>query len=346
MDNKYISGFINSKDIQKYLQDIDYQFTVPEYAFLIWQNREISIQERHKAFEKLLETTESCLIKTTCCRDGWDLHRTISEYIALEDRIIQLFLKQEANCFYTGEWIEGGGDDWYGDGCLFADHNRAYSYATKNAEKRPVGLSFRVSKYYIDNAETKSFRIDAYYNSSGEMISIDFVGESPLSEYENELLFERFDDMWFDIPIPFKPGDIVCERYNKNPFVITTTIPWYRKEHPPKKNTGTLHLTNMDMTASGYFVDEEAIAVKYNWLGYYYLNLEYYTGELSGNKRILHAYSLFKKEKLNCDTLSKVVQMITAEGLAKKACQDIDWMFEDNTDILLGLEKYKEKKHE
>ena len=131
MNNTYISKFINSKDIRKYLQDINYQFSVPEYAFLIWQNKENTIAQRHEAFMELIKTTDSCLIKTSCCHDGWDLHQTICEYIDLEERIIQLFLKQESNCFYTGEWIEDSYncyDEWNGAGSLFSRYESAYAW--------------------------------------------------------------------------------------------------------------------------------------------------------------------------------------------------------------------------
>ena len=74
MNNNYILKFINSKDIRKYLQEINYQFSGAEYAFLIWQCRELSISERHSEFNTFLETTKTCLIKSSVCLDGWDLH--------------------------------------------------------------------------------------------------------------------------------------------------------------------------------------------------------------------------------------------------------------------------------
>lgn len=159
--------------------------------------------------------------------------------MALEDRIIQLFLKQDSNCSYTGEWIEDiynchCHDDWFGKESLFTSYDSAYAYAVKQADKKTVEPRFRVSKHFIDNAESKSFCIDVYYNSSGEMISIDFAGVDPWTEHEKELLFERFDDMWFDIPIPFMPGDIVWNRYKRIPFVITTTVHGIAKSIPKR----------------------------------------------------------------------------------------------------------------
>ena len=95
-----------------------------------------------------------------------------------------------------------------------------------------------------------------------------------------------------------------------------------------------------------HFFSVNTAVPKYNWVSFYYLNLEYYTGDLSGDNRILVAYSLFKQNKLNGDTLSKIVQMITAESFARKFCHDIDWMMDEETEKRLGIDNYKEKHYE
>ena len=345
MDNAHVSQFINSADIRKYLQDINYQFSVPEYAFLIWQSKNLTVDQRHSEFRLFLESTESCLVKTANCRDGWDLHQTIKDIISLENRLINIFMNREPNSFYVAEWLESG--DWHGGNCFFDNYDSAYGYAMQYANNNTI-IRFRIKKHYCDNAVTGSSLIEAVYNAEGEMMGINTWG-NPFrgwSEEDATLWTERFDDMWFDIPIPFKPGDIVCDCYDKTPFVITDTVPWHRKEHPLRRDTGTIHLGNMDMTASGYSVNSETLTVKYNWLSYYYLNLEYYIGVLKEEDRILKAYSLFKQEKINGDTLLKLSQLITAEHLAKKAFRDIDWMIEDDVAKELGIDKYKEKKRE
>ncbi len=345
MNNQAIYRFINSRDIRNYLEDISYQFSVPEYAFLIWQCRSLTIEQRHLEFLSFIESTKSCTIKTSTCRDGWDLHQTINDMISLENRLVGTLLISEPNSFYIAEWPEY--NNWHGDNCFFNNYGAAYEYAMKNADKNTM-ISFRIRKQYCDNSVTSSSLIESTYNSDGEMMAIDTWG-APLQDWsdtDQALWSERFDDMWFDIPIPFKPGDIVCDRYDNIPFVITSTVPWYRKEHPPKKNTGILHLTNMDMTASGYSVNRDTLSVKYDWLSHYYLNLEYYTDELKEEGRILTVYSLFKQDKINGDTLSKLTQLIAAEHLAKKAFRDIDWMLEEDTVKQLDLEKYRRKSHD
>lgn len=344
IDNKSILQFINSKDIRSYLDNSDYQFSVLECAYLIWQSKNHSIAQRHDAFQKLIDTTDSCPVRTSTCSNGWDLHQTIKDYAALEDKLISIFLKPEAKSFYVAEWRELG--DWHGGNCFFDNQDSAYTYAMEYADENSID-SFRIRKHYSDNSTSCSCVIEALYNSEGEIMNIDHWGASPecWTEDDETIWCERFNDMWFDIPIPFKPGDIVCDCFDKTPFVITTTVPWYRKEHPPK-NTSTLHLTNMDMSASGYSLEKEALSIKYNWLSFPYLDLEYYTGDLTGDNRILVAYSLFKQEKLNGDTLSKAVQMITAESLARKLCHDIDWVMDEDTEKRLGIDKYKERHNE
>ena len=65
MDNAYICNFINSRDIRNHLREIDYRFSVPEYAYLIWQSRNHSVEQRHKEWKQLINSTETCMIKTS-----------------------------------------------------------------------------------------------------------------------------------------------------------------------------------------------------------------------------------------------------------------------------------------
>ena len=46
--NHFILQFVNSKDIREYLRTIDYQFNALEAAWLIWQSRNTTVEERHQ----------------------------------------------------------------------------------------------------------------------------------------------------------------------------------------------------------------------------------------------------------------------------------------------------------
>ncbi len=234
MDNSYVFKFVNSNDVRKHLQAINYQFSVPEYAYLIWQNKCLSVTQKHLEFQLLIDTTDSCLVKTSNCREGWDLHQTIKDYVALENKLISIFLKPEVNSFYVAEWLELG--DWHGGNCFFNNPDLAYEYAMKYADENPI-TSFRISKHYSDNSTSCSCVIEALYNSEGETMKIDRWGAPPevWTKDDSTIWCERFDDMWFDIPIPFKPGDIVSIVMIKHHLSLQTLYPGIVRNTLPKK---------------------------------------------------------------------------------------------------------------
>ena len=341
MSDKF--NIINSKDVREYLESIDYSFAPVENAYLIWQCRTMPIEKRHEAFAILLEGSESCLVKTHYCPDGWDLHKTISNFVSMENKLIKRLIQPEDNCFYISEYYECG-HYWHGEQCRYSCYENAFKDAKKYVEEMNVG-KFRIQKCFIDNSETRSSVIEAVFNDDCEMMEIDIDGDicGSLTDYEQELLFERFDCLWFDIPIPFKPGDIVCDCFERVPFVLTETVPWFLRSNPPKRQKSTTHLTDCDMTASGYSVNKNTLSATFDWLAYKYLNLEYYTENLTGFNRILSAYSQFRKGAINGDTLVKLSQLYTFEMLARKMHAAIDWDLDDETRKQLEISKFKEQ---
>ncbi len=173
MDNSYVFKFINSTEVMKYLHDINYQFSVPEYAFLIWQSKNFSVAQKNQEYQLLIKSTDNCSVKTSNCREGWDLHQTIKDYVALENKLINIFLKSEANSFYVAEWAELG--DWHGGDCFFNNQDSAYEYALEHANENSIN-SFRIRKHYSDNSTSCSCVIEALYNLKGEIMNIDRWG--------------------------------------------------------------------------------------------------------------------------------------------------------------------------
>ena len=87
-----ITRFINSKDIRKHLKDIGYKFNSLEVAWLIYQCRDATIKEKHKAWQELIETMPDCRIEqryNTAPQES--LHVFLREYMALEDRLASAF---------------------------------------------------------------------------------------------------------------------------------------------------------------------------------------------------------------------------------------------------------------
>lgn len=80
-----IFRFINSKDIRKHLRDIGYEFNSLEAAWLIYQCHDATIDEKHKAWNELIEKMPDCPIAERLNTEPQDsLHAFLRQYMELE----------------------------------------------------------------------------------------------------------------------------------------------------------------------------------------------------------------------------------------------------------------------
>lgn len=57
-----IFSFINSRDIREYLKIRNYPFTSLEAAWLIYQCRSATIEEKHATWQELIQTMPDCAV--------------------------------------------------------------------------------------------------------------------------------------------------------------------------------------------------------------------------------------------------------------------------------------------
>ena len=348
MDNKYISQFINSKNIREHLLRIGYEFTTVQYAYLIWQCKTLTIKQRHKEWKLLIKKTPDCDYTSRAFPEKTSFHKLLSDYMDWEKKIINLFKKTEPNTFYTNEYHELIGiHEWTGGEEFFDSYENceAWEYAIDNE------IPFRITKNYIDNSEWCSAGIVAYYDKNGKMTDIGhhrLISPHSFSEYERALENEFFDDMWFDFPIPFHKGDIVCDCFERKPFVLTSTDPWLEQEKANRRPNTHNYKTHFDMNASGYSFDKKTNTLHWDWLEYRYMNLEYYRyylrDKLEDGDRFLKAYSMFLNDSIDIDTLLKIYQIIQSECIAKTNFKELDCWIDEPTKAALGLDKYVERR--
>lgn len=55
--------FVDSRDIRKHLEDIQYPLTSPEAAYLVWQCRSANLKEKKQAWEAILTTMPDCSLE-------------------------------------------------------------------------------------------------------------------------------------------------------------------------------------------------------------------------------------------------------------------------------------------
>ncbi len=84
--------FINSNDIRNHLEKIGYEFNSLEAAWLIYQCRNATVTEKHKAWNELTETMPDCRIEERWFTPGREsLHEFLKKYMELEDKYINDF---------------------------------------------------------------------------------------------------------------------------------------------------------------------------------------------------------------------------------------------------------------
>ena len=93
--------FINSIDIRDHLKNIGYKFTPLEAAWLVWQSKRHTLNEKHNAWQEIIDTTTDCEVNPRSkFKHKRNLHSFLKKLIEEENAIIDEFYKSE-NCVYN-----------------------------------------------------------------------------------------------------------------------------------------------------------------------------------------------------------------------------------------------------
>ena len=160
----------------------------------------------------------------------------------------------------------------------------------------PYTLCMVDSVCLLDSA----YKIDSIHERLRELID-----EKPDSS-KGRLL----DEIFVDIPIPFKKGDILKCTDTENIFVLYNfahdDIDW-----PEDAQKGEPQVDEHYLAAWGYFVNKNGML--YGDEIAYRDTLEFYHGKLEGNKRLLHYVSLFLNNKIGLTEMLAMQCRIVAE---------------------------------
>lgn len=315
-----ILRFINSKDIRAYLKHIGYEFNSLEAAWLIYQCRDATINEKHKAWNELIEKMPDCKIKVRANTVPQEsLHAFLKQHMKLEDKYINEFCgkkrvdtSDDNNPFvYSFKYIDENGKKY---DCVDTVFSRFIKIDTDNNV-----ISFEYKKMQID--EFNSLQI-AYLTPSYEFLRIDPVYID--SHKERDLFRGVFNGWWFKFPTPFKKGDIVWdtkgpEAGRDGPFVIIgTCLDDFEGDKADKlKDIFRKDGDSYDMCAGGFFTNKDGSIYKGCMSNY--MDLEFYNGELTGSKRTLIALSNFLKGKIDIGLFAQAYHQIITAGYAEES---------------------------
>ena len=297
-----IDDFIESRDIAAYWEKIGYKPSPTECAYLVWQSRRQSVDQKIAAWEELIRDFTDCALlpsdssQRSACPQKYanSLHAFLRDYIALHKRILADFYRGgDDAAYYDSDGNLDGGPYHMAAECIgYALQWLSPPHCTRAA----------ACKRWFGGGKSITLSI----REGGAVMGIDTVG---LSESEEEL-WNAFEELHFDFPVPFRKGDIVAAQYSpfardeqeKVPFVL-------HRIAGARDGDARAGLDNLFcMGAYGYFADGCG-GVRYDQIENY-LALEYYRGDLTGTRRILQAYSDYEKGKIDKVALSEIERSI------------------------------------
>ena len=332
-----ILRFVNSKDIREYLGNIGYEFNSLEAAWLIYQCRGATVDEKHKAWNELTEKMPDCRIAerlNTVPQDS--LHAFLKQYMKIESKYIDKFRDEkpagtsddDKPFVYKFKYIYKDGSEYEWD-TVFSCFDALYESIM---EPEDDVVSIQCTKMQIDRLNSQQF---AYLNTSFDFLRI-YPG--PVDSNEEDLFFGVFDGLWFDFPTPFKKGDIVWDPNNPEgtcagPFV-TTGVCLDGIENDKLKDNLRKNGDFSDMCAGGFFLREDGSI--YGECMANYMDLEFYDKELTGSKRTLIALGNFLKDEIDPALFARAYHQIITAGYAENSIP-LDYL--KSGMILAGLSK-------
>lgn len=313
-----ILRFINSKDIREYLKTINYEFNSLEAAWLIYQCRNATIEEKHAAWRELIKTTPDCEIpKRMNTVPQKSLHNFLNKYIEIENKILNVFFSDTKNDIYTLEYFDNDNLRWISPDIYYKTFDEIFDYYLYLSKEHDENYVFNITKTQIGNHENI---IVKFSQKKEPILCVDnlyFISDEEFFKYE-EALKKVFSGLWFDFPTPFEKGDILCQYdflgneisgFCRGPFVMKGITPddvrdWTRKDGDTS-----------DMNAWGYFQDPDGTI--YYEVMHNYMDLEYYRGELTGKRRILKALSNFVKGEIDVELMCRAYHYLMCDEYTK-----------------------------
>lgn len=357
-----ILQFINSRDIRAYLRKTGYVFGAVEAAYVVYQSQTATLEEKLAAWQEIADSEKEPIVlkprKYKANDEPYpiDLQSFLKTYIQTVRQIVDAFCTA-SGAVYTFRYKEKDTalhkTNWISDCKSYAD----FASCQKAAKKTTKLVKYTFHKIYKEESEEKHALLRdmafLYQNEKQQFL----LPPRSLKSFFSVLHTEVFQDMWLDIPTPFRCGDIVREI---DPFCDTSAHvlyylePWDRntllEKGFPANNSWLNHADESvkrcqktgdesDMRANGCHFDENGnLEMDSGSRGFSnYLNLEYVNEKLSGSERLLYVLSGFFRGKLDIDDFLNFTDFIRLEKRYRDA-EEIVLSYHDQFLNKVGLD--------
>lgn len=149
-----IYHFVDSRDIREHLKQLDYQFTTPETAFLVWYCHTATLDEKIAAWREIIDTMPNCSMNPRRFELGIpDYHEFLRRYIDLQMHYLEQF-KDASNGVYSWKALFGCREASVSS-AIYTSYCRCLDAAKDWAADDDGCTGFIISKYLIDADEKR-----------------------------------------------------------------------------------------------------------------------------------------------------------------------------------------------
>lgn len=350
-----IYNLINSKAISEHCRKIKHQFNTEELAVLIYRNKKMDVDEKIAAYKELIaDYPDMEVIERINCKHYDSVKEMIKGEINRLEKLYKELIEDSENAIYS--WVEfNKSTQRWSYSNLIENSKKTYKEIQKNVSdyinEYDDTLSYRITKKYFGKKEKIIYAKYSVINKQSKLINI--------TGSEDEDNYLDINNIFLNIPTPFKKGDILISNDNSmrnygdysKIFVLEYLCTWKEglKEYLAEGNCDS-----SDMIAYAYYLYGEnstkfVLDVKWD-----YDSFEYYDGKLEGNNRILkdissflkgeiglelfvHAYDAYKAENMRI-----LPDFYTDEGLKLAGFSDLDILKENHEKEIYNIPTDKE----
>lgn len=197
-------NLINSRAIGDYCRSIKHKFNTEELAVLVYRNKRMTIEEKIEKYTDLINNySDMEVIERINCKHYDSVKTMIKEEIQRLNTVYKELTQDESDSICV--WTE------YNKSTLRYDHNSDM----KNTFKTFKETFEDIQNYIEEYDDTISFQITKKYFNKNKEIYARYVVENKkikLVNIENNVDILDIDQIFLNIPTPFKKGDILVSK--------------------------------------------------------------------------------------------------------------------------------------
>lgn len=332
-----ILEFLDSPDIKEHLQDIGYEFTTPEAAFIVAHSNEKALRQKIEGWQKIIDNMPNCAMTR------WhgtlsipNFHVFLRDVIKWERKKIARF-KHPGKRMYFFEDRTGSPYESESSFGPYTSYEKCFE-AIWNELEEENPTSIEITRRPIDPGEDYYAADRLMLNAKGEIMDCQLCCIDMEREGKDPTF--AFELMWFDIPTPFHAGDIVCRHGDPgDPMLLLNMQTWTTQrvidELPPsayreRAAEGADYLLKhhrqngdtSDMYAYGCQIEHPLeYPVYIGEPSCFLLDMEYCRTPLKPEARILYGVRAYLDGNLGLDSLIALSSLFELQALVKKKAE-------------------------